>query len=152
MNRIQAKRLLRLADYLAAHREPDQAESGLGFDMMIVYSSDYRQLELSESEWLERHPCGIAACVMGHAGLIPEFRKLGLIAHKAGVGMGAGSITLKDEPIDLETAGMDLFGLGAEESMRLFLDGYDMTADEKADELRCLVQSYHPDLVAEFAG
>jgi len=146
VNLTQAKRLLKLADYLAAHREPGEGEEGVGFDMNIVFSSDHDLLELKQSEWRQRHPCGSAACVIGHAGLMPEFQKLGLVANGAGPGGGAGEIALNGNAMSLPEAGQMFFGLSQDEGCDLFLDGFDMTAAQKAIQIRVLVRNHHPDL------
>lgn len=147
MNKVQAKRLLRLAEHLSEFVEPDSATPGaVGFEMTLVCSSDYAQIDLEEGEWQERHPCGTAACVIGHAGLMPCFQKLGLVTEPAmGVHTGAGNVRFNDIG-DIETIGMEFFGLTSDESNTLFLDGFDMTAREKADQIRRIVRVHYREL------
>lgn len=146
MTKVHAKRLLKLADYLAAFQEPSQPAPGaVGFDMRLIYTSDPAQLGEEPDEWLAKHPCGTVACVLGHAGLIPQFQKLGLGVVDSD--NGAGHITLAGEADDIEHVAETFFGLDHDEAFDLFLDFYDMDAQGKATQIRKIVKRHHRDLV-----
>lgn len=72
MNRVEANRLLLLARRMERFVEPAAPKKGaVGFDMATYFSS-------YDDAFSRKHPCGTAACLLGHACFIPSFHKLGL--------------------------------------------------------------------------
>lgn len=80
--------------------------------------------------------CVTAACALGWATAIPEFHAEGLqlFAYP-----GETQAFVEYQAHLDEEAGARFFGLTSAETCRLFLSGFDMTAKEKAEEIRELV-------------
>lgn len=141
MDKKQAKLMLKLADYLDKFKEPPAGSGGVGFDMTNLYS----EMPVHVKLWGHRnHPCGSAACALGHAGMMPCFNKIGLRTDKE-------ERRVIFEPEDGGRyegfdAGEAVFGITTEETYDLF-DSIRRTAKQEAKVLLKFVRSKLPDLV-----
>lgn len=143
MTKVHARRLLKLAIKLdSIPRE------NFNMDYWIIKKDD---------------GCGTTCCVLGWAGMMPEFRKLGLRSHWriSSSGHTNNSVTLTPKTkLDIERcarhytetptgaeAGKFFFGLSAVESLQLFFasKGH-RTPKQVVKFIRRLVKKHHPDL------
>lgn len=130
----QAKLMLKLADHLHAHKEPKKGENGVGFDMATFYDND-----ASDGHGcFKNHPCGTAACALGHAGLMPCFRRIGLKTNRIEGTVCFGKVSEWD-------AASDVFGIPSSDSFLLF-GAHDRTAKQEAKVLREFVYERFPQL------
>lgn len=113
-------RLLELADYLDAlpalqERRPKTTPR---FDMSCFYYPA---------------PCGARACALGHAGLMPRFRKLGLRTDRR-----TGDVRYKDYLFFAAAA--RFFKISFGDASNLFRDrGIRNTPTDVAEDIRCYV-------------
>jgi hypothetical protein len=91
---MKVKRLLKLADYLAT----------------------VPRRRFNIGTWVEENTCGTTACALGHAGLMPSFRKAGLRSEPDEFG---GDVFFEGQRS--EEAGAAFFGLTYEEASYLFM-------------------------------
>jgi hypothetical protein len=107
------RRLTKLADRLAKVQEER-------FDMALWAAHN------GEHSPEEDNFCGTAACALGHAAMIPAFKRAGLgldwFLRDEGNPDKGWSAFVRFDGFDSEDAGAAFFGLSAEEANKLFLD------------------------------
>ena len=110
-------RILKLATFLAEQKD---SKRGTTFEMSTWGQHDAKHAPTAKASF-----CGTAACALGHAGIMPEFRKLGLklkFPRRISQWNNLYEGRVEFDGVGSEYAGAAFFGLSHEESSRLFLD------------------------------
>jgi hypothetical protein len=122
-------RILKLAAFLA---EQKNSKRGTTFEMTTWGEHDPDHAPKATANF-----CGTAACALGHAGIMPEFRKLGLklkFPRRPSEWNNLYEGRVEFDGLSSEYAGAKFFGLTHEEASNLFLD----TNQTKEDVIRHL--------------
>jgi len=129
MNRVQAKRCLKLAERLE-QLKPRQFEMG---------------------NFGTRTACGTSACVAGHAAMIPIFKRLGLRLVFVGPLTDGNGDWWEDGRVEfLKNGGsfefgQTILGLTHDQCSQLFFGDWSHTAKQKAKTIRRLVAAAFPE-------
>jgi hypothetical protein len=145
MNKIQAKRILKLADFLKTVPPEKFDMTRFAGSMESNTWGSYVTRRLLAGKKIG--DCGTTACAAGWATTMPVFRKLGLVLRNR---EGRTEVGLKGKSTGVENSLISIFG---KEATRMFILADGATAGSTTPKqasaiLRRIVRKHYPELLA----